>query len=241
MPLAELAQPEPPKAPRPPQFIGLLVYAVIGLLVGIVAQEVRWRAATTAPRDQVAQAEKDVKSGDYQTAILIFDRLAEKNNPLALYWVGHMNELGLGVARDPAKAVEYYKKAAAQDVAAAELRLGEIYLHGNLVLPDFAQAKSYLEKAAYHGEPRAAMLLGQMYHDGIGMPADQTEAYAWSEVATLQGSVFAQRDRDVSLHDLSAADQKNAIARAQDILKKIKSEAPPIKPATPPIKPPTAN
>jgi TPR repeat protein len=89
-----------------------------------------------------------------------------------------MTELGLGMPLDPAKAVELYKKASAQDVAAAELRLGEVYLHGDLVLPDFAQAKIYLEKAAYHGGPRAAMLLGQMCHDGIGMPADQKEGYA---------------------------------------------------------------
>jgi TPR repeat protein len=78
------------------------------------------------------------------------------------------------------------------------------------------------------------MLLGQMYHDGIGMPADQTQAYAWSEVATLEGSAFAQRDRDVSLHDLNDADQKSAIARAREILDKIKKE-------TPSVKPPTAN
>jgi TPR repeat protein len=64
------------------------------------------------------------------------------------------------------------------------------------VLPNFEKARSCLEKAAYHGDPRAAMLLGQMYRDGIGAPADQTQAYAWSEVATLEGSAFAQRDRD---------------------------------------------
>jgi TPR repeat protein len=234
MPLAELGQPKPPQTPNRPPFIGFLGYAAIGLLVGIAAQEFRWRSSNMAPPNEMAQAEKDVKAGDYQAAVVLLDSLAKKNNPLAEYWVGHMSELGLGVPRDPAKAIEFYKKAAAQDVAPAELRLGEMYLHGNLVLPDFAQAKSYLEKAAYHGEPRAAMLLGQMYHDGIGMPADQTEAYAWSEVATLEGSVFAQSDRDVSLHDLNAADQKNAIARAGEIFDRIKKE-------TPPVKPPTAN
>ena len=234
VPLAELGQPKPPQTPNRPPFIGFLAYAALGLLVGIAAQEFRWRSSNMAPSNQVAQAEKDVKAGDYQVAVLSFDSLAKKNDPLAEYWVGHMSELGLGGPRDAAKAVEFYKKAAAQEVAPAELRLGEMYLHGNLVLPDFAQAKSYLEKAAYHGEPRAAMLLGQMYHDGVGMPADQTEAYAWSEVATLEGSAFARRDRDVSLHDMNDADQKNAIARAREILDRIKKE-------TPPVKPPIAN
>jgi TPR repeat protein len=117
-----------------------------------------------------------------------------------------------------------------RDVAVAELRLGETYLHGDLVLPDFAQAKTYLEKAAYHGGPGAAILLGQMHHDGIGIPVDQVEAYAWSEVATVEGSAFATRERDASFHGLSEADQKSAIARAQEILKIIKGENPPTQP-----------
>lgn len=226
MPLSELKQPKPPQPPRS-QLSGILIYAIFGLLIGLVVQEFRWRGSIMVPQSQMAQAEKDVKAGDYKAAVTLFEKLADNGNPLAQYWVAHMTELGLGMPRDPAKAVELYKKAAAQDVAAAELRLGEIYLHGDLVLPDFAQAKTYLEKAAYHGGPRAAMLLGQMHHDGIGMPVNQVEAYAWSEVATIEGSAFATRERDASFHGLSEADQKSAIARAQEILKIIKSENPP--------------
>ncbi len=230
MPLAELNQPNPPQKPKSPQFVGFLIFAVLGLAMGTVAEEIRWRISATNPSNQMALAKGDAKAGDYSAAITIFDSLAKQGNPLAQYWVAHMNELGLGVTRDPAKAIEFYKKAAAQDTSAADLRLGEIYLHGNLVLPDFAQARSYLEKAAYHGEPRAAMLLGQIYHDGIGVAADPVDAYAWSEVATLEGSAFAQRDRDTSLHGLNEADQKAAIARAHEILKNIKSETTTVKP-----------
>jgi TPR repeat protein len=68
------------------------------------------------------------------------------------------------------------------------------------------------------------MLLGQMYRVGIGMAPDPTEGYAWSEVATLEGNVFAERERNASFHDLSTDDQKAAIARAQEILKTVKSE-----------------
>jgi TPR repeat protein len=69
----------------------------------------------------------------------------------------------------------------------SELRLGKIYLDGDLVPPDFAQAKTCLEMSAYQGNQRAATLLDQMYRAGIGMKADPTEACAWSEVATLEG------------------------------------------------------
>ena len=230
VPLSELKQPQPPQASRPP-IPTLLVYAIVGLLIGLVGQEFRWRGSFMTPQNKMAQAEKDVKAGDYKAAVTMFEKLAANNHPLAEYWVAHMTELGLGMPRDPVRAVELYKKAAAQNIAAAQLRLGEIYLHGDLVLSDFAQAKTYLEKAAYHGGPRAAMLLGQMYRDGIGMPADPKEAYSWLEVATLEGSAFASRDRDASFRHLSEADQKTAIAGAQEILKLIKSEMPPTQPA----------
>jgi len=46
-----------------------------------------------------------------------------------------MNEIGLGIARDPTKAIELYKEAAEQNIIAAEARLGEIYLNGELIHP----------------------------------------------------------------------------------------------------------
>jgi hypothetical protein len=71
------------------------------------------------------------------------------------------------------------------------------------------------------------MLLGQMYRLGLGMSADPIEAYAWSEVASLEGSIFAKRERDASLGNLSADKQQEAVARASEILKEIKREMPP--------------
>jgi hypothetical protein len=68
------------------------------------------------------------------------------------------------------------------------------------------------------------MLLGRTYRLGLGVVADPIEAYAWLEVAVLEGSTFAKRDRDASLHDLSVKDQKVAIARAKEILAEIKHE-----------------
>ena len=118
-----------------------------------------------------------------------------------------------------------------RDVTAAQLRLGEIYLHGDVVPPDFNQAKSYLERAAYHGDARAAMQLGQMYHLGQGMPADPIEAYAWLEVASLEGNMFARRARDALLADLREGNQQEAVARARDLLNQIKRETTP--PSTP--------
>ena len=193
----------------------ILLVAITALLI-VSVQEYRWQTAKPS-QTTLEFAEHAFQSGDNQTALKIFAELANKNDPNAEYWLGHMNEIGLGIPRDATKAIAFYKKAAGQNIVAAEARLGEIYLNGNLVPPDFGEARSYLEQAAYHADPRAAMLLGQMYRAGIGTAVDQKQAYAWSEVASIEGSEFAKRERDSSLHD-----QQAAVAHAHDILDEIK-------------------
>ena len=207
------------KSPWPPGPTILLV-AITALVIGSV-QEYRLRTATPT-QTSLEFAEHAFQTGDNQVALKLFGELANKNNPNAEYWLGHMNEIGLGIPRDVTKAIALYKKAAEQNIVAAEARLGELYLNGDLVTPDFGQARTYLERAAYHADPRSAMLLGEMYRAGIGTAVDQKQAYAWSEVASLEGSVFAVRERDSSLHDLDVSDQQAAVVRAQDIMKKIK-------------------
>ncbi len=210
--------------------LGCLAVALIGILVGLAIQQ--WRGSVTLvstanSTPTLERAETAIRQGDDQVAVKQFSKLADQNNPMAQYWLGHMQELGLGVTRNPAKAIELYKKAAARDVVEAQLRLGEIYMRGDLAPPDFAAAKSYLDSAAYHGNPRAAMLLGQMYRLGLGTAVDMKEAYAWSEVATIEGGALAKQQRDASLHELGTEDQKNAIARAKSILAQIKRETMP--------------
>jgi TPR repeat protein len=204
--------------------LGFVAVAIAGALIGYLVHAWRSADAPATPQAQVEFAEKVFQGGNNQAALMVFTKLADQNNPIAQYWLGHMTELGLGVPRDPAKAIALYKKAAAQGIVAAESRLGEAYLHGDMVLPDYAQAKTYLTSAAYRGNARAAMLLGQMYRIGLGVAADPKEAYAWSEVATVEGDTFAQRERDASLRELSVADQQAAVARAHAILDDIKRE-----------------
>jgi TPR repeat protein len=207
------------KKPWPPAATIFLV-VITALAIGTL-QEYRLRTAHPT-QTNLDFAERAFESGDNQTALKLFGELANKNNPNAEYWLGHMSEIGLGMPRDVTKAIDLYKKAAEQNIIAAEARLGELYLNGDLVTPDFGQAKSYLERAAYHADPRSAMLLGQMYRAGIGTAVDQKQAYAWSEVATLEGSDFAVRERESSLRNLDVDDQKAAVAQAHDMMKEIK-------------------
>jgi hypothetical protein len=153
--------------PHDPRLIIMGVGFVIVLLAGALftaflqTWDSNWPVATQKP-DRLAFAEKVFQDGDDAMAAKMFSELAAKDNGMAQYWLAHMTELGLGVSRDLPKAITLYKKSAAKDISAAERRLGEIYLRGDMVPPDFNQAKTYLEQAAYQGDARAAMQLSRM-------------------------------------------------------------------------------
>jgi len=198
-----------------------------GILVGLVAQEMHSRGWFDQPSEALQKARQASKHGDDQVAFSLFALPANKNNPVAEYWLGSTTELGLAGPRNPAKAIDLYKKAAEQNVVMASLRLGEIYLHGNLVLPDFGSAKSYLQRAPYQGSPRAAKLLGQMYASGLGTAVDSRGAYARSEVATRERDEPAKRERDASLHALKPSDQQAGLTTGRDILQKIQHHTAP--------------
>jgi Sel1 repeat len=219
----------PPQRNMPSMLVGIVAATLVGAVIGAIGQGWHWPDGMKPPAGSLQQAEEALHDGNDKDAVALFTRLADQNNGDAQYWLGYMTEHGIGVRRDPAKAVDLYKKAAAHDVVAAELRLGEIYLDGNLVLPDFQQAKSYLETAAYRGDSRAAMVLGRMYRDGLGMSADPIQAYAWSEVATLEGNPAGEVERDAAIGKVNAADQQAAIAKATEIYAQIKQRTAPPK------------
>jgi TPR repeat protein len=200
----------------------MVLVAVMGIIAGLLVQELRRRLPSPPVHGNLEVAEHEFRAGDEKIAFAQFQKLADQGKPAAQYWLAHMTELGLGVPQDIAKAVDLYRKAAAKNIIPAELRLGEIYLHGDLVPPDFAQAKTYLSQAANQGNARAATLLGQMYRLGLGMPADAKEACIWSEVGTIEGNALARRERDALMPTLSAEDQKDVSVQAQQILASIR-------------------
>jgi TPR repeat protein len=212
----------------------LTLVAAAALLFGVIlgAREGRWERlfgdfSASAQANALQLARSDLRQGDYTSALQLFSNDAAKGNPQAQYWLGYMNELGLGTSRNVQRAIMLYKQAVGKNVVAAELRLGDLYLRGNYVPPDPASAKSYLERAAYQGAPRAAMLLGQMYGNGLGTTPDPINAYAWSEVATIEGNRLAMHERDASRQQLDVKDQVAAVDQAKDILGKIDQEKTP--------------
>lgn len=226
----------PPFRPKSFGFTGVAV--LIALMFGIGFQEVRWRGGLSSfitspvesPSQQLKLGEAAFKNGNVGVALSLFEHLAAKNDPTAEYWLAHMTELGMGVPKEIPKAIKLYAKAARQNSIPSQTKLGEIYMHGDLVAPDHAKAFDLLDKAAWHGDPQAAMLLGQMYRFGLGTTVDQVESYAWSEVAVVEGHTFAKVERDSAFSSMQPADRDKAAARSAILTASILNLSPVQKP-----------
>jgi hypothetical protein len=131
-------------------------------------------------------------AGDYRTALKNLRPLAERGDAAAQYRMGEMCAAGNGVPIDRHQAVEWYRKAAEQGHAKAQLQLGLVHEHGEGgPARDAAQAAAWYRKAAEQGEPSAQFLLGKLYDAGRGVPQDKREAARWYEAAAAQGEVLA--------------------------------------------------
>ena len=96
-----------------------------------------------------------------------------------------MYDFGRGVQQDYAQAAGWFRKAAEQGFASAQLNLGAAYYEGQGVSQDYAQAAAWFRRAAEQGDATAQFNLGAAYCDGQGMPQDYTEAYFWLNLAAL--------------------------------------------------------
>jgi TPR repeat protein len=109
----------------PPQsrsFLPYIAVAIVGLLAGLIVQELRQHNAGATTASKMQLAESDFRHGKERAAFALFSKFADQKNPVAEYWIAHMTELGLDTPRNPQKAIELYKKAADQNVVAAERR-----------------------------------------------------------------------------------------------------------------------
>ena len=110
------------------------------------------------------------------------------NNPRLLFQLGRAYR----AASDFNSAVEYYRKAAEQNYAAAQNSLGYAYANGQGIPADDRQAVAWYRKAAEQGLAVAQNNLGVMYWNGQGVPKDDQQAAAWFRKAAEQGLASAQ-------------------------------------------------
>jgi localization factor PodJL len=114
---------------------------------------------------------------------------AADGDPVARYLLG-MQALENG---NTDTAVPLLRRAAEQDVPAAQYRYGKLLETGEGVVADASAARRWTERAAQAGHRRAMHNLGIMYAIGFGMEsADPQLAFQWFERAARLGLADSQ-------------------------------------------------
>ena len=104
---------------------------------------------------------------------------------------------GDGVPQDHAEAARWFRGAAEQGYAEAQLNLGLMHYHGEGVPQDYAEAALWYRRAAEQGRAVAQSNLGSMHYHGEGVPQDYAEAARWLTKAAEQGPGTGRARRHV--------------------------------------------
>lgn len=135
-----------------------------------------------APRDDVAALRFFRQAAEA-------GRAAAQNNYAAFLATGRG-----GVAVDVDRAVEWYRKAAAQGNSLAQSNLCIRYGEGQGVEKDLDEALRLCRLAAAQDHPKAFDRLGWMYQFGLGVAVDLAEAFRYYERSAKLGDANGQNN-----------------------------------------------
>jgi len=193
---------------------GLLVAAICGLGLGIVAGPALSFDGTTTPSTASLAPGDGLRgpgggtadSEDKAKAFTALQYAADQGHLAAQWKVGRMYAIGDGVPQDDQRAFVYFSQIAntypdeppgtaqAHIVANAFVALGHYYLTGipnSTVTPDATRAREMFAYAAsYFGDADAQYQLGRLYLDGA--PSDPHEAARWFQLAATKGQCRAE-------------------------------------------------
>lgn len=136
-------------------------------------------APSATQADAFADGQLAFAARDYPAAAALWQKAAKGGSAEATLQLGLMTDLGLGMARNPARAFGYYVEAARQGVPEAALNAGVMLDTGTGVAADSTGASVWYARAALGGSKRAAFNLGLMYRDGSGVPVNADLAAYW--------------------------------------------------------------
>ncbi len=152
---------------------------------------------------------------DDATANDWFARAAEAGHADAQFMLGAAYAAGRGVEPDPGRAAAWYLKAAEGGQARAQSRLGDAYLHGHGVPRDRMWGARWTGMAAEQGHAEAQFRLAALHSRGLGVPASWFAAAVWLRRAERAGYPEADTGLATARGKLSAADYREALARAE--------------------------
>jgi len=124
-------------------------------------------------------------SMDYDTALAVWQPLADSGDAGSQYGLGMMYGNGFGVSMDDALALKWYSLAADQGHAGAQCNLAVMYQNGWGVPLNEEEATRYYMLAAEQGIPAAMTALGRHFAMDYSEAYDPVQAYKWFSLAYL--------------------------------------------------------
>lgn len=186
---------------RPARCLSCLALgAALAWPVGVLAQgpgttvRDRIEQSVTTPRSQHDKFDEGVAAydaGDYTKAFAIWLPLAQQDDLAAMRNVALLLRQGLGVERDPARALYFYERSGRAGLVASQVNSAFMYLDGDGIPQDYRKASFWFHAAAMAGVPVARYNLGVMYERGLGVDEDPARALAWYTLAARSGHARA--------------------------------------------------
>jgi len=116
---------------------------------------------------QINKAIEEFDKKNYREAYKLFIKENFNENPISFYYLGIMNEKGLGIEIDTQKAVELYERGSELNEKNCLYIMGLIYLNGLYNKPsDIDKALYLLNKSDKEGKTEATLKLGEIYYYG---------------------------------------------------------------------------
>jgi TPR repeat protein len=127
---------------------------------------------------------------------------------------------GIDVPQDHTEAVKWYRLAAEQGHASAQLNLGAKYFYGEGVIQDYTEAVKWYRLAAEQGDVSAQVNLAYMYASGLAVIQDNVYAHMWWNIAASQGDKYAIGNRDSVSNEMTSEQIAEAQALARECVAK---------------------
>lgn len=147
-------------------------------------------AGTIAFGLALGQAQAGYKEGreaydkkDFPTAWKELEPLAKQGNADAMYLVGSMHHMGMGVPPSYKDAAEWYRKSADAGKLDAIFTMGVVYEGGIGVPRSAKEAFTWYKKSADRGFYPGQLKIAHMYATGRGIKKDPPNAYLWYAIA----------------------------------------------------------
>jgi len=154
-----------------------------------LTEQVKKLLTTRSPENQARSAE--ARAADQVRAADLARIGADLKFPQAMLQLGRCYQLGMGLEKNQAEAIVWFRAAADANLPEAQWVLGEILERGEGVTIDLGAAAALFRKAADQGNVRGQYALGFMYENGKGFPKDLDEAAKYYKLAADRGYPLA--------------------------------------------------